>query len=286
LNSLLFNFSAAFILCPMPDEVKRTYKDGTFKLPSYVSIASTKFRNTSPTSNILEILYPIQSRESKFSICVQPTYGYDNAVKFIEWIEVHRSLGVEQFTLYNTSIGPHISCVINEYNNQIRLESQEFGDISIKVLPWGDPSENVRFDVTIKEQNQLAALNDCIYRHRGKSDYIVSVDLDEFIFPHRKGDKSYEVLMKGLRVLSGERHVGLYKFRSAFFSPTLVSVNEQDSDITESLKTENNAGRDGMDEQELEWSAMQSNVSTKLVTLQLTLRQAEPFTYDDRLGTE
>jgi hypothetical protein len=275
----------------MPDEVKRAYKNATFNLPSYVSVASTRFTKSSPTSNILEITYPIHSRESKFSICVQPTYGgYDNVVRFMEWIEVHRSLGVDQFTLYNTSIGPHLSCVINEYNNQknkLRLKSQRFRDISIKVLPWGDPSENIISDVTIKQQNQLAALNDCIYRHRGRSDYILYVDLDEFIIPHRKGEGSYEALMKGLHVLEGERHVGLYEFRSAFFSPTFIPANDPESGTPQSLKPETDViSRDGMDSEELDSSILQSNISSRLVTLQLTVRMAEPWTHDYRLGTK
>jgi len=246
---------------------------GDAELPKYVSIASTRFSYVSPTANIMEIQYPARNPPSKFAVCVQPTFNYDNSVRFVEWIEFHRSLGVERFTLYNISIGPSVSCIINEYNS---LNAQdENSKIYIEVLPWGNPSDRIISKVTIKEQNQLAALNDCIYRERGFSQYVFNIDLDEFITPHK--DENYVGLIKRLDLLSWKNQIGLYEFRNAFFYP-VSSENESNGVVLKSMKSESDeaAGTSTDD------STLRSLVRSQLVTLEHIVRMAEPHSTDYR----
>jgi hypothetical protein len=246
--------SGAFIICPLPKFDFSSEPLTTTEVPKFVtiSLASNNRYDTnsfSSANNILRIHYPpskLTPSTTTFAACVQPTYKYDNILQFLEWMELHKALGVSSFTFYHISIGSRVECILNEYNN---LE----GSSSIQVLPWADPSRNIRSGTTIKEQNQLAALNDCIYRYRGLADYVINVDLDEFIIPHEEDVDSYASLIRNLDSISGKTDIGAYLFRNAFFSPQYANK--------ESTK-----------------DAVQSN----LATIEFNMRQEKPHPYGTR----
>jgi len=244
-----------------------------------VSVASTRFNYVSPTANIMEIQYPAKNPPSKFAVCVQPTFNYDNSVRFVEWIEFHRSLGVERFTLYNISIGPSVSCIINEYNSLNARD--ENSQIFIEVLPWGNPSDRIISNVTIKQQNQLAALNDCVYRQRGFSQYVLNIDLDEFMTPHE--DDNYANLIKRLDWLSGKNRIGVYEFRNAFFYPVVSSTNESEEDVSGAIRSGSEEATSAPEESATNESTfIKSDLISQLVTLEHVVRMAEPHSSDYR----
>lgn len=121
----------AFILCkldinPYLIESKLIIKKAKFvtMLP-FSKGSNLNFTSGNMVSNLLSIPDPARQgieEPHKFGACVQPTFNYDRVAAFLEWIEFQKMMGVTQFTFYNMSIGPRVSCVmksaaINEGKN-------------------------------------------------------------------------------------------------------------------------------------------------------------------------
>ena len=136
-----------------------------------------------------------------FSVCVKPIhFNYDNLLPFLEWMEFHRLMGVKHFTFYNSSIGSKVSCMIDTYKELV------------EVLPWTLPFVSQK---EIRTEGLFASLNDCVYRHRGASKYLILVDFDEMIVPRKT--HNYTQLIDQLDTLSNKKKIGAYSIQNAFF---------------------------------------------------------------------
>ncbi|CAG5131146.1 unnamed protein product [Candidula unifasciata] len=80
---------------------------------------------------------------------------------------MNQILGAEHFVVYNYSISPAVDQILQRYQQ----------DGLVTVLPWPLPTLDVHY------YGQMAALNDCIYRNRNISRFVVVVDTDELIIP-------------------------------------------------------------------------------------------------------
>ena len=192
-------YSAVFILCPLkktdtpPKRVSISALDVTTMPLTPVPVATeteSEFNETfghwydSATNNILPIRKGAISIDPgdrwsdapqqvhKLSVCVKPFhYEFNRAQQLIEFIEMHRLLGVSYFTFYNHTVGPKVDCILRQY-----IEEN-----LVQVLPWQ------RLDVVsqkeIRTEGIFASLNDCLYRHMYDSEYLLFIDFDEFIIP-------------------------------------------------------------------------------------------------------
>ncbi|OXA54402.1 hypothetical protein Fcan01_10288, partial [Folsomia candida] len=116
-----YKYSMAFILCkldinPYLIESKLIIKKAKFvtMLP-FSKGSNLNFTSGNMVSNLLSIPDPARQgieEPHKFGACVQPTFNYDRVAAFLEWIEFQKMMGVTQFTFYNMSIGPRVSCVM------------------------------------------------------------------------------------------------------------------------------------------------------------------------------
>ena len=89
----------------------------------------------------------------------------DEGPYFKEWIEWHRSVGVDKFYIYDNESTDCTRQVLQPY-----IES---GVVEYRYFPG--------------YRKQLAAYDDCLGRHRIDSRWIAFIDLDEFIVPVRDG---------------------------------------------------------------------------------------------------
>lgn len=125
----------------------------------------TDFRNRNVTNIPKEI-----------AVCVKPMhFNYDQALHLLEFIELNSILGVNHFTLYNHTIGPHASCVLRHYMKQdIGQHTLQFDSgqstfnsniskpkVTVNLLPW---DLRMRSQKEIRTEGLFAALNDCLYR--------------------------------------------------------------------------------------------------------------------------
>jgi hypothetical protein len=68
---------------------------------------------------------------------------------------------------------------------------------------------------------QTAQINDCAFRHRNISKYLIFVDVDEAIVPNWGYARNYEELLKIIDVQKNNSNgsfIAQYQFRNGFFS--------------------------------------------------------------------
>lgn len=121
----------------------------------------------------MKVFYnPGDSPRRNFTMCLAPLHGTPSTVEnLVQYFELNRLLGAEKFIVYNYSI------TFKNFNTVLRYyESKGM----VELVSWALPSK-VRGKVWYYAQ--IAMLNDCFYRNKGVSQYIVNTDLDEFIVP-------------------------------------------------------------------------------------------------------
>ena len=107
-----------------------------------------------------------------FTVCLGPLFGINNNNRLIEFLEMHKILGVGKVAIYDYSIRTNVLKDLNVY--------VETGFVDL--LPWKLP-----FDYKyIRYYGQLGMLNECLYRYMFKTKYIAFIDMDEQIVPKRE----------------------------------------------------------------------------------------------------
>ncbi|KAL2093866.1 hypothetical protein ACEWY4_011178 [Coilia grayii] len=170
-----FPYATASVLCPPPSLQEVTH----------VSI-------TTDPNNIhnLTSFLPIQNQEVKkslkynFTWCISNMFGSsNNAMQFVQTVELYKIIGVQRVVVYKTTCGPHMEKALRYYQKEGILE----------VVPWPidkflKPSGSWRPDYSpgdIHYYGQVATLNDCIYHYMYQSKYLLLNDLDEIIMPYK-----------------------------------------------------------------------------------------------------
>ncbi|KAF4517267.1 hypothetical protein B566_EDAN008601 [Ephemera danica] len=205
-------YSACFVLCPLP-RINASYSSSPDAWPVPVSVAILAGRALLPPGNRLrvrnsEIELLNASRQDpaaygrNLAVCVKPLhFSYNQALTILEFLEFQSILGVRHFTMYNHTIGPAVSCILNDYVRRGVLT----------LLPWQLPMVSQR---EIRTEGLFAALNDCLYRNMYRYGYVALVDLDEYIVPRR--NDSLPALLSWLS-RPGTRAAGSFSFQNAFF---------------------------------------------------------------------
>ena len=152
--------------------------------PSYVSIVDMNCTSPKNLLFVQHVTKPLTSKRN-FTLCLSPLFGNSNIYRFVEWIELNKMLGADMFFIYNYTSDVKISKVLDFYSNRG----------IVKIIQWSIPEisteANVTTSVRIHYHGQIAALNDCLYRNKYESEYIVNVDMDEFIIPHMENDTTW-----------------------------------------------------------------------------------------------
>lgn len=150
-----------------------------------VTIIADKVPTGSPgdrtASGAIAIPAELPTEEFRIVACVPPLHRrYDKLHQLIEFVEVQRMLGVDLIVFYNHSVSDRVGKV---------LDSMSLDGI-VHVFPWELPFEAYIGGgyANIHYFGQLAAVNDCLYRYRSRTNYIINVDMDEYIVPSLEGN--------------------------------------------------------------------------------------------------
>ena len=117
-----------------------------------------------------------------FTICLRPIHFRDTAAyDIVEWVEYYRLMGVDYFMIYNFTSDPLTDKILNYYVNSGIME----------VVQWHVPNHVIPtihyYDLAkhkeLYSSGQFAMLNDFLYRVYWSTEYVINVDLDEFIVP-------------------------------------------------------------------------------------------------------
>ncbi|XP_060567228.1 uncharacterized protein LOC132726006 [Ruditapes philippinarum] len=180
-------------------------------LPDYVSVVNESCGIPLHILNVVSTEKKV-AQKRLFTVCLAPfNFNYDDDSQLIEWIELNRILGAKKFIIYDFSSSVSVKRVLEFYSKRGLTE----------VVPWQlpmavdtYPAQNISAD--IHYFGQLASLNDCLYRNKNISEFIVNLDLDEFIIPQSEEIFTWLDMLKQL--YQQERHAfSAYLFRNTFF---------------------------------------------------------------------
>ncbi|RXG55082.1 hypothetical protein Avbf_16779 [Armadillidium vulgare] len=100
-------YSAAFLIC----------KDFRLKHGEIAEAITIKTQKNASSETRIKIMhFPSTGYEGNFSVCVKPFhYEYNRAVWLVEFIELHRILGVRKFFFYNHTVGEELEKALQYY---------------------------------------------------------------------------------------------------------------------------------------------------------------------------
>ncbi|XP_060579920.1 uncharacterized protein LOC132736735 [Ruditapes philippinarum] len=165
------------------------------KYPAYVSLIS----NSCETPlNLIHIEETKVSRDYKmtFTVCLSPlNFHYRRAYELVEWIELNRILGAEKFIIYNHSSASNVKDVLEYYSKQGYVEVIQWQlPIPVDIFPVSKTQAEIHYF------GQVAALNDCLYRSKRHSEFIVNIDLDEIIVPHSNTSVNWQTMINEIAI--------------------------------------------------------------------------------------
>ncbi|KAK3928508.1 Beta-1,4-galactosyltransferase galt-1 [Frankliniella fusca] len=165
---------------------------------------------------------------NSLAVCVKPLhFNYNRPVEMLEFLELNTMLGAEHFTFYNHTIGPQVSCILQDYAARGR----------VTLLPW---HLNMASQREIRTEGLFAALNDCMYRNMNRHALVAQIDLDEYIVPRH--NLTLPDLLQWLGKRLNIRTAGSFSFQNAFFylqwpDDPLVDRHGLDSRLLTARKT-------------------------------------------------
>jgi hypothetical protein len=191
----IFRFASTIYKCPInhPD------------IPAYVSMVIESCDNP---LNLLRIhdVATVQYN-AQFTVCLSSlNFRYGRAYELVEWIELNKILGADKFVIYNYSSAVNVAQVLDYYTKRNTTEVIQWQ------LPMGvDTFPKTNQIVEIHYFGQTAALNDCLFRNKKLSEYVVNLDVDEFIIPHSKHTNNWN------DIINQQGNFSVYLFKNTFF---------------------------------------------------------------------
>ncbi|XP_063978434.1 uncharacterized protein LOC135163144 [Diachasmimorpha longicaudata] len=183
-------YSAFCVICYLSYSWEHDYElfDNFKQLPETLGIgdnADGQFIDVHYPKEGLSQLY--EGGRGSIAVCVPVLHhNFDRPLELIEYLEYYRMMGIDHFTIYNSSVSPDVDKVLDHYKLKL----------TATVLDWILPSIYV-YEQTLRHEGLLAALNDCLYRntHHDGYKYVGTFDVDEFLVP-RRHDNIRELIME------------------------------------------------------------------------------------------
>lgn len=120
----------------------------------------------------------------------------------LEWVNWHLMLGVDHIIIYLADMSPSIPELLRPY--------VESGTVELRFWQLPELWPHVLMS------QQIALINDCLYRATDRFDWLMSVDLDEYLFPGR-----HSSLKSILGKQSKEDDVGSLLIKTWDYSPKI-----------------------------------------------------------------
>lgn len=179
--------------------------------PSQVSLTRQEHK--------LSATLPIQAPQSnvkkkEFVVCYHQAlkYNFKNYYQFVEAMEVNQILGASAFVLYNHSGHGVIRPFAMHYMRR--------GVLDFYNWPLRDSLLNNTFNYA-----QNAIINDCLYRYMHQVKYLIFVDFDEVLVPHKH--KKWQEMLSHIKCQRWSTVIAKNTFFRLDYSPdTRYSKNE------------------------------------------------------------
>lgn len=130
----------------------------------------------------------------------------------IDWIELNKELGAQFMTIYLQSVSEDIYKAVKPYVDSGFIEVLEWS-LRRPLIPTG----------YTRDYGQSAVINECIYRNMNRVKYLGLYDVDEFMIPGPKYQKTTEILSV-LEEETKSKPAAAYVFNNTYFydSPSFV----------------------------------------------------------------
>ena len=153
-----------------------------------------------------------------FTICLRPIHFRETAAyDIVEWVEYYRLMGVDYFMIYNFTSDSLTDKILNYYVNSGIMEVVQW-HVPDHVIPTNHYYELKRYK-ELHSAGQFAMLNDFLYRVYWSTEYVINVDLDEFIVP-LDGSRNFR------QILNKYPSSCEYLFRNSLVSMNNGTANE------------------------------------------------------------
>ncbi|XP_023209953.1 beta-1,4-galactosyltransferase galt-1-like [Centruroides sculpturatus] len=133
-------------------------------------------------------------------VCVKPTFGEfpNNNLRIAEFVAYYQLMGAQHIAFYDYKANKSVKVLINALID---------AGAPISLFPWTFPRDiNDAWD-----KAHMANVADCMYRYARTHQYVVTVDIDEFIVPKQN--------ISLLKIINEHKFPwGTLMFRNAFFS--------------------------------------------------------------------
>jgi len=140
---------------------------------AYKTARATKLTEASEVSVLVPVERPRRAAENDdVAVCVQAAFGNLDRRRLVEWFELQRLLGVSSIGVY-TTLATH---------PDTRKTLAQYGRTPLVTLRTIDYLDG-RFGDGLSLMVNLAAVNDCFYRHLYTHRFIAVIDFDEVYLP-------------------------------------------------------------------------------------------------------
>lgn len=187
-------------------------------------------------TNHLKIIYNLpKDGKRNFGVCVKESdFMNDQSMQIIEWVEILLLLGAEKIFVYVIKLHPNVIKTLKYYESLGKVEVEMMRHP--KELTSTNESKITQMQ---QNQNEIIPLNDCFYKHLFEFEFLIPIDIDEFVLPVKKSDKTWSDLMdreiekrkkENLDLFSG------YSVRNVFFLSDNIHEGEVQSEVPENFR--------------------------------------------------
>jgi hypothetical protein len=127
--------------------------------------------------------------KGKFFVCSRPLYGTfsKETIRYlVEWVEMHKLLGIDVIYIYNSSLT--LTPEVEQFFNFYKEEGTMFMKDYISPLHNKINKSDIETEFIYSVYSDPAALNDCFFEHMNMYEYMIVVDTDEIIIPVKHDD--------------------------------------------------------------------------------------------------
>ncbi|XP_076325863.1 beta-1,4-galactosyltransferase galt-1-like [Tachypleus tridentatus] len=157
----------------------------------------------------------------KIAACVAPFYHYMNNTYLVaQFLAFYRVVGIDHFTFYNFETGPRLRKMVENLSKR---------GLPIDFLPWSSRHWNLPNNLKKFREGgyaHITQIQDCLYRNMYRYEYVIKLDVDEFLVPYNK--ISLQQLMEEL---TNESCCDNYRFRQSIFCLKFPSLKKIRKDL-------------------------------------------------------
>lgn len=189
-DSLYALVLSSYLVCPLPSHHPHP--------PLSLYFTTQACCSDHHTPPIPVIAPPTKPPELALGICLHKgLFSLTDPQVVIQFMELHRLLGVQWFTIYIQDVPNFIQGILRSYVAEGIAE----------IVEW---NLNIS-DFIVRDYGQLAVIHDCLYRNRGRVKYLGFMDFDEVFVP-----RTHSTLPELLQSVDREEY-GSFRFMNVFY---------------------------------------------------------------------